>query len=320
MRAVRRRRASRLVHRVAAGVLVAGGVSIFGTAAAYGQASISVSPSTGLTGGKNVTVTGSGLAADVPGYILECNTTPGEPTIGIGPPFDTRVPVGCSAPSLRRIARTSVSGTLAVTFRVHEGRKVGPPCGVPPVIGGCRGDDSAHLHPHKDAQNYPCPPSPLQQEAGFTCVLTWIDTAGDHPSTKIAFLGAITPTPPGASSGSPPPTSPGSSTTPTTAASGTPHGSTTPSVPVTRVGTGTSGSGASGSPGSGVGTATAPARAATSSGAAPGTVSANSGSLAFTGLGPYGKLIAGAGTLFLVVGTLLFLVDVRRLVTWLLGL
>jgi len=306
-RPARVRRAPRLV----AGALLALGGSLLFSAAAYAASpSLLVTPSAGLAGGKSVSVFGSGLAANVPGYILECNDTP-EPTIGIGPPFDMRVSVGCSAPSLKRIARTTAAGTLAVKFIVHEGRKVGPPCGLPPIIGGCGGLDSADKHPRKDAQNYPCPPSPAQQAAGYTCYLEWIDTAGDHPETNIRFLGpgtATTTTTTSPVTATTVPGGGGSTTTTPGGGGGGGKGGTTTTVAVTRS---TSGGGGSGGSTSGSG------------GSSPSTahaVTAPSGSLAFTGLGRYGILLAIAGGVLVLLGALLFAVDVRRFVSWLLGL
>jgi len=305
--ASRTRAPRRVGSRLVAGTLLAlGGSLLFGAAAYAASPTISVAPATGLTGGKNVTVVGTGLAANSPGYILECNDTP-QPTINIGPPFDTKVPVGCSAPSLKRIARTTATGTLALKFRVHEGRKVGPPCGLPPIIGGCGGLDSAHKHPRKDAQNFPCPPSPAQQAAGYGCYLEWIDTGNDHPQATIRFLGPGTPTPPTTVPSIPPPTTvPGGGSTTTTPGGGGGGGGgsgSTTTVVGTRASTGSGGSGTGGN---------------TPSSAAP--VTAPSGSLAFTGLGRYGIVLGIAGGVLVVLGVLLFVFDIRRFFTWLLGL
>ena len=57
--------------------------------------------------------------------------------------------------------------------------------------------------------------------------------------------------------------------------------------------------------------------------ASPGIVKASAGSLAFTGLGHAGTLVAVAGAVLVLLGLCLYFFDVfdaRRLVTWLLGL
>ena len=279
-----------------------------------------MAPAAGLTGGEKVTITGSGLAANAKGYVLECNEAPGEPTVNIGPPFDESLPIGCSAPSLRRITATTPAGTLSTIIVVHEGRKLGPPCGVFPVIAGCGRADSSGKRPHGDAKNYPCPPSPVQQVLGVKCALVFIDTGHDEVSAPISFLGApapppatvppttpVTPpkTPPGGpqtSPGAPPGTgdpSPGSQTSPAT-----PPGTGDPSPAVTPA------------------AATAPgaSTAATPGATAPGTVSASSGSLAFTGLGLPEKIMAGLGAFLVLFGLALYLFDLKRVAAWFLGL
>ena len=63
-----------LMHRLVAIVLVAGGFVLFKTATASAASpTLAAQPSAGLSGGKKVTVTGSGLAANAKGYVLECN-------------------------------------------------------------------------------------------------------------------------------------------------------------------------------------------------------------------------------------------------------
>ncbi len=305
-----------VMHRLVAIVLVAGGFVLFKTATASAAApTISAHPSAGLTGGKKVTVTGSRLAANAKGYVLECNEAPGEPTVYIGPPFDESLPIGCSAPSLRRITSTTPYGTLSMITIVHEGRKLGPPCGVFPVIAGCGHVDSVGKRPHKDAQNYPCPPSPDQQVAGVTCALVFIDTGHDKVSVPISFLGA--PTPPATV----PPTTPATvpPTTPATVPPTTPG--TTPRITpgTTPRTTGTGGTGPSvvptGAPGPGAKTGSA-----TPGATAPGTVSAGSGSLAFTGLGLAAQVMAGIGAFLLLFGLALYFFDLKRVAIWFLGL
>jgi Neocarzinostatin family len=175
-------------HQLVAVVVTAGALALFGTDVAFGSATINVTPAFGLTGGTVVTVTGTGLAKNAHGNVLECNGAPGEPTVFVGPPFDEWVPVGCSPPSLKHIATTGANGSLATTVVVHGGKKLGPPCGVIPVYGGCPHFDSAGQRPRKDAQNYSCPPSPAQQAVGVTCSLVFIDTAQERVSAPITLV------------------------------------------------------------------------------------------------------------------------------------
>ncbi|HUY22817.1 MAG TPA: hypothetical protein VMV22_10830 [Acidimicrobiales bacterium] len=52
----------------------------------------------------------------------------------------------------------------------------------------------------------------------------------------------------------------------------------------------------------------------------PAPVTKPSGSLAFTGLGPFGRIVAVLGALLVIVGAVVYFVDVRKLALWLLGL
>jgi uncharacterized membrane protein YgcG len=279
--------------------LMAGGVVCFWSAQAFASGALFVSKTTNLVQRETVNVSANGLAANAYGYVLECNDTPGEPTDLVGPPFDMRIPDGCSAPSLKHIVHTSAQGTMFTTYTVHESRKLGPPCSVYSVFGGCSHPDSGGAHPRADAQNYPCPPSPAQQAAGVTCSLVFYDTAQQVVSAPISFEGANS-LPPGSTTttpGSPLTTSPGSTGT-------TAPGSTGTTAPSTRS-SGSGGSGSSGSSGTGGGGST--------------VVRAPSSSLAFTGLGAGGRALAVAGGILLLFGLVLFFVNLRRLALWLLG-
>ena len=175
-------------HQLMAAVVIAATLVLSGTDVAFGAATIKVTPSFGLGGGKVVTVTGTGLARNAYGSVLECNGAPGEPTVLVGPPFDESIPVGCSPPSLKHIVSTGTYGSLATTFVIHGGKKLGPPCGVIQVVGGCPRLDSAGQRPRKDALNYSCPPSPAQQAVGVTCSLVFIDTAQERVSASITLV------------------------------------------------------------------------------------------------------------------------------------
>jgi hypothetical protein len=309
---VRNHRQQNVVYRLAAVVLVAGGLVIFGTAAAFAAGTISVNLTTGLSQGQIVLLSGTGLADSAPGYVVECNDAPKEPTVLIGSPFNQAMSVGCSAPSLKHLVFTTASGSLSATFSVIEGRKMGPPCGIHPVIAGCPHVDSANKKPRADAQNYPCPPTPAQLAAGVTCSLVFFDTAQERVSAPIAFLGGGPPIPgPPTTVPKTTPTTVPKKTTPTTVPKTTK--TTTPTtVPKTTIATATPA------------TAPLPVIRTVTNAAPPSTtqaaVKASSSSLAFTGLGKIGHLLALLGVILVVVGLALYFVDVRKAVQWLLGL
>ncbi len=218
-------------RRLVAAALVVAGFLSFASAQAFATGALNLSSATGLVQGQVVLVAGTGLAANAFGYVLECNGTPGEPTVYVGPPFDESIPVGCSPPSLKQIVSTTPTGSMSASVKVHVSRKLGPPCSSNSVFGPCGRADSAHLRPRADAQNYPCPPSPAQQAAGVTCALVFYDTAHETVGAPIKFVGGepivkVTPT-----------TTPGGSTTPTTAPHTTPTTAphtTTPTSPPRR--------------------------------------------------------------------------------------
>jgi hypothetical protein len=303
-------------RRLVAAALVVAGFLSFASAQAFATGALRLSSATGLVQGQMVFVAGSGLAANAFGYVLECNGTPGEPTVFVGAPFDEPIPVGCSPPSLKQIVSTTPTGSMSAAVKVHVSRKLGPPCSFNSVFGPCGHADSAHQRPRGDAQNYPCPPSPAQQAAGVTCSLVFYDTAHEKVAAPIKFVGGEPPvkvTPTTAPGGTTPTTAP--HTTPTTAPHTTP--TTVPPTtapPTTAPHTVVVVHPATADPG-----ATAPATA-TATATSPAVVHASSGSLAFTGLGSTGKKVALLGAVLLLLGLVLFFVNLRKLAHWLLGL
>ena len=310
---------------ITAALVVMLGVLLFAGADAFAAGTLHPSASKALTQAEIVSVKGTGFASNAFGYILECNETPGEPTVPVGAPFDQRIPVGCSGPSLKHIVSTSADGSLSTTFQVHLSRRLGPPCSPSSIFGGCGPSDSAGKRPRADAQNFPCPPSPAQQDAKVTCALVFYDTAHEKVSTPISFVGGGGPpvkVPPG-STGT---TTPGSTVTTKPGSGGkspstTRPGSTVTTRPVTRdtdppttlgakppTGTGGGGSSTSGGDPS-PSLTTTPTK----------TVQANSGSLAFTGLGHIGQVVALLGLALVVFGLVMLFANVRRIAQWLLG-
>ena len=178
---------------------------------------LTVTPSTGLSNGDSVSVTGAGFQPNSLGAVLECNTAASEPTVELGAPVSSPVPVGCTAPTYNEVTNTSSTGTISATYAVTTGTE-GPPCGASnDVITVCPGTDSAGQDPTSDAANYPCPPTTAQQAAGATCVVLYGDENGDRASVPILFP----------NEGPPPPTTTPPTTTPPTTTPTVPPGQTT---------------------------------------------------------------------------------------------
>ncbi len=160
-----------------------GGVLGFATAASAAP-SITVTPSSGIqpTGSTVVSVSGSGFAASSAGAILECNNDPNQPTVSLE---GHATPVSCGpnplAPGATNLAPTNSSGGFGpVSFTVTTGT-VGPPA---------TGTDSSGGNAATDAASYPCPPTPAQQAAGYSCVVAFGDATGNEGIQPISFAGA----------------------------------------------------------------------------------------------------------------------------------
>lgn len=137
---------------------------------------MTVTPSTGLTNGQTVSVTGSGYGASAPGAIIQCNNTTPQPTIVV---FGNAAPVSCTNP-LSGLINFDATGALAATnYVVHTGT-VGPPGS---------GTDSDGHDAAADAALFPCPPTAAQQAAGFTCQLALADLSGQRATKDITFVG-----------------------------------------------------------------------------------------------------------------------------------
>jgi Neocarzinostatin family len=189
-------------RRLAARVIRVGGLAAAlalsatpwpGVAAGQPAPTITVAPAGGLLSGQQVTVTGTGFSAPnpVPGEIVECNTTPGQPTVGFA---QGSLAVGCS-PGLAGFGGFGFQGgypvlpqpdgTLSATLVIATGI-IGPPQ---------LGIDSAGHNPAADAANYPCPPTSAQQAAGAVCTVGFQDLNGNAVSTTVTFGTPITTTP-----------------------------------------------------------------------------------------------------------------------------
>jgi hypothetical protein len=204
-------RAARL--SIATGILLISGaiglLAFSGTASA--TATLTVTPSTGLSNGSVVTVTGAGFAASSTGAVLECNTDPGQPTISVA---GNAVPVSCTSPFSSLHTTTSTGALAAVSYTVTEG-VVGPPAA---------GTDSSGGSAATDAESYPCPPTAAQVSDGDTCTIAFGDQDGDDATQVISFGGGS----PTTTTTTSPTTTTTSATTTTTTASTT---TTTTSAP-----------------------------------------------------------------------------------------
>ena len=178
---------------VGGAVLVPGVLTTSAASAATGP-TMTVTPDSGLSGGSVVNVSGSGFSKSSIGNLLECNSDPGQPTVALGSPINSTVPVSCTAPSYSMLVSTSSAGAISTTYTVVQGT-TGPPAGPPPPP-SCPATDSAGNSPSADAADYPCPPTPAQEAAGDTCQLTYGDQAGDSASAAIYFVGQTPPPPP----------------------------------------------------------------------------------------------------------------------------
>jgi len=274
-------------------MLIGGVVLLFLTSDAFADATMTVSPDTGLTNGQSVTITGSGFSASSPGNMLECNNDPNQPTVSLPSPVSSDVSVGCSAPSYNLVT-TKSDGTFSATYKVVDGT-VGPPCGsTGDIITTCPSTDSAGLSPAADAANYPCPPTAAEQAAGITCSLSFGDFANDSAQATIFFQGESTTT-----------TTAPVGTTTTTATVGT--------TTTTSAGATTSTTTSSTSVSATTTSSTAAAGVATSS-SSSGSTSSASGELAFTGPGPRltwmlvtGVALTGTGSILWLGWSLLYL-------------
>jgi hypothetical protein len=264
------------VSMLAGSMTIAGGVLLLTVVPAYAAASLTVTPSTGLTSGQTVNVTGSGFTDNSIGEVLECNTDAKQPTVALGSPLDKTVNVGCTPPNLSELVDTNASGSLTSTYSIISGT-VGPPCGPSPAAATCPSTDSTGGNPQTDAAAYPCPPTAAQQAAGDTCELIYGDAQNESGSAPI-LIGAET-------SSSPPPTT--ASTTPTATPATTTPPASTPS-PTTAATSAPS-------------TAGSPTQAAATSPASPAP---SSTSLASTGPGIQLWVVGLIGALMLWLGTM----------------
>lgn len=176
-----RRISPRIVVATAA-LLVLSGAGVLTLAAEAGASgTLLVSPSTGLTDGQSVTVSGTGFTAGSTGAVIECSNATPQPTVTV---LGNAVPVSCTNP-LSGIHTTAGDGSLASTsFTVHTG-VVGPPGS---------GTDSDGNSAATDAANFPCPPTTAQISAGASCVIAFGDQGGDQATFPVTFSTTTTTT------------------------------------------------------------------------------------------------------------------------------
>ncbi|MGO9027873.1 MAG: neocarzinostatin apoprotein domain-containing protein [Acidimicrobiales bacterium] len=138
---------------------------------------LSATPSTGLSSGESVTLTGAGYTPDSPFDVAECNVTPGEPPASYG----GFTGIGCSGSSDDGLVLvgtspqpvTDAGGGLSQTATVEEGN-----------IGGSA-----------QSAAYPCPPTPAQVTAGGYCAFEVDDAAGERVLTPALTITGPIPVP-----------------------------------------------------------------------------------------------------------------------------
>ncbi len=167
------KRANRLSIAVAFVLFSALAAGLLLSRPASAAATLAVGPSTGLTAGESVTVTGAGFDESSTGGVLECNNDASQPTVSV---LGNDIPVSCTNP-LSNVASTDASGNLSTTFTIESG-VTGPPGPGTDTSGG----DAA-----TDAADYPCPPTPAQMSAGVSCVISYGDEAGAKATIPISF-------------------------------------------------------------------------------------------------------------------------------------
>jgi hypothetical protein len=139
-----------------------------------GSASLTATPGTCLVSGTHVSLTGSGFTANSSGSILECNSSPDQPTVST---LGDSLPVSCSVPTSHLVTINGDGDLLPTNFTVVTGT-VGPPA---------TGTDSSGNSAAADAALYPCPPTTAQVTAGVTCDFAIGDTAGDSVIVPMSF-------------------------------------------------------------------------------------------------------------------------------------
>jgi hypothetical protein len=143
-----------------------------------GSGTVTVDPATCLVGGQTVTVTATGLTpysatTNFFGALVECNTSPSQPTVDLA---GNDVPVSCTG-FLADSFTPNAPGSLTRNFPIVAGT-TGPPF---------PGIDSAGNNAATDAAQYPCPPTPAQVSAGAACVVELEDYGGDKIAVPLSF-------------------------------------------------------------------------------------------------------------------------------------
>jgi hypothetical protein len=136
--------------------------------------SLTVTPHADLRSGKVVTVSASGLPHDRTGWILECSSAHGQPTVKMA---GVLLSVSCSAP---KVVHFNAEGKLSpVKVTVRSGA-VGPPV---------HGPDSSGKAAVAAAKYYPCPPTKAQVSAGAFCYveLRWGAGVAREVSQPVTF-------------------------------------------------------------------------------------------------------------------------------------
>lgn len=184
-----------LVALMVGGVLLGTAVAASATTPGSGETgcknpacAITLNVTSGVAAGTSLNVNGNGFKNGSHGAVVECNLTPGEPTIAI--PNNPQVklanlgslPVGCTTPSDDVV--TVKGGGIGQPFGAQTG-VIGP---------SAIGTDSANTSALTDAASYPCPPTQAQVAAGDSCAIVFQDAAGENAYVDITFTTPYTTT------------------------------------------------------------------------------------------------------------------------------
>ncbi len=160
-----------------------------GSSGCTGTCSVTPVPDSGLAFASSMIVNGSGFTPKSDGAVVECNLTPGEPTVAIPDNKAVKIKnfgslqVGCSSPYDDAV-RVASDGSVFAGFGVNTGT-VGPP-----ALGTDTGGGSALT----DAASYPCPPTQAQVAAGYSCAMVFQDAAAENAWEDITFTTPYTTT------------------------------------------------------------------------------------------------------------------------------
>jgi len=167
---------------VLVGAVLVGAVALASGAAAANR-TLAVSPHTGLSAGEMVIVYGTGFHHGARGVVLECNISPGQPTIVLSFHGTSHtIPVGCTDPLPVTVNSNGRFRTQKLVIQTG-------------TLGGWEtGTDSAGNSAAADSASYPCPAPPGQATTTRSCAVEYLDDRAEKSSRPITFTSTGTTT------------------------------------------------------------------------------------------------------------------------------